>query len=197
MRSATRAFRLAAVIAATAASLTTASTASAQKWYAKLAPEAPGATGSGFAFFSLSGSTLSINADWSGLTGTTTVAHIHCCTALPNTGVVGVAVTPGTLTEFPAGVQSGSYNRMFDLTQPTTFTATFVDNFAGGILGDAQAALTTAFGNDRAYLNIHSKVFAGGEIRGFIREVPEPSALLLTMLAMALLGAVAIRRGVH
>ena len=36
-------------------------------------------------------------ASFSGLSGTTTVAHIHCCTASPGTGTIGVAVTPVTL----------------------------------------------------------------------------------------------------
>lgn len=188
--------RLAAVIAAIAVSLTSASTASAQKsWYANLGPEAPEATGSGYAFFSLSGSLLSIEANWSGLSGTTTVAHIHCCTALPNTGTAGVAVTPGTLPGFPVGTQAGAYSITVDLADAATYTAAFLNNVGGGTPAGAQAALTTAFGQDVAYFNIHSSAFPGGEIRGFVR-VPEPSAVLLTTVAMALLAGVARRRRV-
>ena len=194
MRSAQSTFRLAAMIAATAVSLTSAGTASAQsKWYANLGPEVPGATGSGFAFFSLSGSLLSIEANWSGLSGTTTVAHIHCCTALPNAGTAGVAVTPGTLPGFPMGTQAGAYSITVDLADQASYTASFVNNFGGGTVGGAQAALTTAFGEDAAYFNIHSTTYPGGEIRGFIR-VPEPSSLLLTTVAMALLAGGAMRR---
>jgi hypothetical protein len=51
--------------------------------------------------------TLQIFASWSGLLGTTTASHIHCCT-IPALNV-GVAVTPGTLPGFPVGVTSGTY----------------------------------------------------------------------------------------
>ncbi len=78
---------------------------------ATLAPEVMGATGSGFVTVDYDNvaNTLLINANWSGLSGVTTVAHIHCCTAAPGTGTVGVAVTPGTLPGFPVGVSAGSY----------------------------------------------------------------------------------------
>ena len=52
------------------------------------APEAAGATGTGSLSLQYDdeGHTLAINATWSGLSGTNTVAHIHCCTASPGTG---------------------------------------------------------------------------------------------------------------
>ncbi|RIL04453.1 MAG: hypothetical protein DCC71_14155 [Proteobacteria bacterium] len=37
----------------------------------------------------------------------------------------------------------------------------------------------------RAYLNIHSSAFAGGEIRGFLVFVPEPGAALLVGAGLA------------
>lgn len=55
--------------------------------------------GTGFATVSYDtvGQALTISATFAGLVGTTTVAHIHCCTATTLTGHIGVAVTPGTL----------------------------------------------------------------------------------------------------
>jgi hypothetical protein len=42
--------------------------------------------------------TLTIRIDLAGLTGRTTAAHIHCCTANPGSGMIGIAVNPVTLT---------------------------------------------------------------------------------------------------
>ena len=51
---------------------------------------------------------------------------------------------------------------------------------AGGV-PQAEAALFAAIADGRAYFNIHSSVYGGGEIRGFLQlqAVPEPGTLLL------------------
>ena len=77
-----------------AAALTLASgmaTASAIVFQTSLGPEASGATGSGMATLVYDTVThdLDITADWTGLSGTTTVAHLHCCLAVPGVGTVG------------------------------------------------------------------------------------------------------------
>src|SRR5688572_13230800 len=56
---------------------------------------------------------LTLQASWSGLTGNTTVSHIHMPTATPFSGNAGVVITPGNLVGFPAGVTFGTYSRTF------------------------------------------------------------------------------------
>lgn len=152
-----------------------------------LGPEVAGATGTGLIklTFDTAAGTLGIQANWSGLTGTTTVAHIHCCVDLP--GTVGVAVTPGTLPGFPTGVSGGAYSTVLDLTQTATYTGGFLA-FGGGTAAGAQAALLTGLQSQRAYFNIHSTRFPGGEIRVFPAAVPEPESWALLIVAFGLMG---------
>ena len=160
---------------------------------ADLGPEVVGATGGGFVTVVYDGvaKTLSIDTTFFGLSGLTTVAHIHCCTALPGTGTAGVAVTPGTLPLFPAGLQAGSYSSgPLDLASTATYAANFLNNLGGGTADGAAAALLQGMYDGTAYFNIHSTTFGGGEIRGFL-QVPEPASLLLLGTALT---AFAVRR---
>jgi len=160
-----------------------------------LLPEVPGATGSGFAtvIFDTGLHQMSISTNWSGLSGTTTVAHIHCCVNAP--GTVGVAVTPGTFPGFPVGVSAGSYATVLDLTLSSTYTAGFRNNFGGGTVAGAEAALLAGMLAGRSYLNIHTTTFPGGEIRGFLAPVPEPESWALLIVGFGLLGGAMRRRG--
>lgn len=137
------------------------------------------------------GLTMRVEAYFQGLTGNTTVAHIHCCVA--PSGNVGVATPVPTFPGFPAGVTSGSYDQTFNLTLSSSFNPAFVNN-NGGTVDSARAALLAGLAAGRAYLNIHSSYRGAGEIRGFYaRTVPEPGALVL--LALGLLAvAVTLRR---
>ncbi|HEU4429388.1 MAG TPA: CHRD domain-containing protein [Myxococcota bacterium] len=162
--------------------------ASTITWTATLGPEAVGATGSGSTtiIYDDVAHTLDISANWSGLSGTTSVAHIHCCVATPGTGSIGVAVTPSTLPGFPVGVTSGTYDIVLDLTASATYTSSFVTTFGGGTIAGAEAALIAGLNGGVAYFNIHSSTFGGGEIRGFPAVVPEPSiAGLLLSIGLA------------
>jgi MYXO-CTERM domain-containing protein len=128
---------------------------------------------------------LSVRISFSGLLGLTTVAHIHCCIDPP--GNVGVATTTPSFPGFPVGVTSGVYEQSFDTTLASTFRAGFItDN--GGTTEGAEAALAAGLAAGRAYVNVHTNLYPGGEIRGFLTTVPEPSTFLLGALGLAALG---------
>jgi CHRD domain-containing protein/PEP-CTERM motif-containing protein len=154
-------------------------------------PNASPGTGEAFVTYDSVAHTLDIHATWAGLVGLTTVAHIHAPTAAPFTGAVGVAVTPGTLPGFPVGVTSGIYDVLLDLTLPANYTGGFLA-LGGGTAAGAEALLIASFDAHTAYFNIHSNVFPGGEIRGFL-VVPEPTTAAL--LGLGLLGLALRRKG--
>lgn len=141
-------------------------------------------TGYATAVYDTVAKTLNLNVTFSGLTGNTTASHIHGLTATPFTGTAGVMTTTPTFAGFPLGVTSGSYSILLDLTQASSFNPAFVT--AQGGLVNAETTFASAMASGRAYLNIHTTTFGGGEIRGFW-AVPEPSSLALVGL-----GAVAI-----
>jgi hypothetical protein len=144
--------------------------------------------GSGFTtvFIDTTAHTLSVDIAFQDLVGLTTAAHIHCCTAVPLAGAIGVATQLPLFTGFPTGVISGTYFHVFDTTDLATFSPAFVTS-NGGTAAGAEAALSAGLDAGRAYLNIHSDVYPGGEIRGFL--VPEPGSLIMMgtgVLALAL-----------
>lgn len=149
-------------------------------------------TGSGTVTIDTVAQTMPVNVTFSGLTGTTNTSHIHCCTAVPGIGTAIVATETPTFVSFPLGVTSGTYSHTYDMTQEGSYNPAFI-TANGGTTASAFVALVSGIDARKAYLNIHTSTFAGGEIRGFLvsvpvssgsssappREVPEADTLLL------------------
>ena len=137
--------------------------------------------------------TMTLNVSFSGLTGTTTAAHIHCCTAVPGAGNVGVVTQLPSFSGFPLGVMNGNYSNVFDMTLASSYNPAFV-TANGGTPAGALARLITGLNSGSAYINVHSSFAPGGEIRGFFAAVPEPASWLTMILGIGMIGG-ALRRG--
>ena len=140
--------------------------------------------------------TMRVQTVFTGLLGTTSAAHIHCCTAVPFSGTAGVATPTPTLPGFPSGVTTGFYDNTFDMTMASSYNAAFINN-NGGTPQAAFATLMAGMFNGQAYLNIHTTFAPGGEIRGFYTPnvpIPEPGTYALMLSGLAAVGFVARKR---
>ncbi len=133
--------------------------------------EAPPNASTGIGFVQLDwndvANSMRIQASFSKLTGNTTQAHIHGPTPDPNAKTAGVATQLPSFTGFPLGVKAGSMDNTFDMTLAGSYNPAFV-TANGNTIPTARAALKAAFDAQKAYFNIHSSTFGGGEIRGFL-----------------------------
>lgn len=134
--------------------------------------------------------TMRVQEFFSGLLGATTASHIHCCA--PAGSNAGVATQLPFFTGFPIGVTSGTYDNTFDMTLTSSFSSSFL-TANGGTADSAFAALIAGLDAGNAYLNIHTNLFPGGEIRGQLAAVPELSTWMLLLGGFATMG-VALRR---
>ncbi|WP_236580431.1 CHRD domain-containing protein [Rubrivivax sp. A210] len=135
--------------------------------------------------------TMRVEATFAGLTGNTTNSHIHCCIA-PGANV-RVATQLPTFTGFPSGVKAGSFDGTFNMSLASSYNPDFI-TANGGTVGSAFNALVAGLDAGRAYLNVHTTSFGGGEIRGLLVPVPEPETYALMLAGLAAVGALARRR---
>lgn len=128
----------------------------------------PDRSGSGTGSFTLSDTgNFSYSISYSGLSGNSTAAHVH--------GPAAPGFDAGVLF----GLQGGTFGQTFgSFSGSQQLTATQIDQLNNGLL----------------YVNIHSANFGGGEIRGQITAVPEPSTWALMAGAGGLMLALKRRR---
>lgn len=138
--------------------------------------------------------TMRVRVSFADLLDPNTAAHIHATTTNPFAGTAAVATQVPTFTGFPLGTTSGTYDRTFDMTDSLSYNPAFI-TANGGTPGSAEAALFSAIGQSKAYLNIHSQLFPGGEIRGFFTAVvPLPSAALMSVAGLGVVATARRRR---
>jgi hypothetical protein len=133
----------------------------------------------------LGGKEMLVDMPFRDLDGTTTEAHIHCCTSAAFTGTSPVAVP---FTDFPTGVNAGTYSKSFALDDAASYDPAFVSAHGGTVQG-AESALVDAINANEAYVNIHTTAFPEGEIRGWLVAAPPvPETAEWSMLAVGLAG---------
>jgi hypothetical protein len=144
--------------------------------------------GTGFAIVTIDDllDTMRVQVTFADLLAPVTVSHIHVINGPGDANTADtlgpVATTTPTFPGFPAGVTSGTFDATFNMLLASSYRAGWLAD-SGGTPELAEAELFEGLLEGRAYLNIHSSQFPGGEIRGFLQQapaaVPEPASLLL------------------
>jgi hypothetical protein len=144
--------------------------------------------GTGFTtvIFDLAAHSLAVNVTFSGLLAGTTRSHIHCCSALPGVGTAIVATETPSFSNLPMGVTSGAFSQSFDTSLASAWNPDFIAA-SGGTVANAEAVFSAGLAEGEAYLNIHTTLFSGGEIRGFL-QAPEPTTLFVLLSGLLGLG---------
>lgn len=132
-------------------------------------PSGSAGTGTGTILLDTVAGTITANESWTNLGGPATVSHIHEPAPL---GMNAPVVFP--FTGVPSAATGAIPQQVFAIN-PTQIAA-------------LQAGLF--------YFNVHTTAFPGGEIRGQVFAVPEPSPLILAgaLAALGLGGRLAARR---
>jgi len=121
-------------------------------------PNASPATGFGTVVLNAAQTQITVDESWSGLTAPATASHIH--------GPAAPGVSANVLFPF-SGVPSATSGSIPE--QTFSITAAQVTQLEGGLF----------------YMNVHDANFPGGEIRGQLVLVPEPSIWALLGLSAA------------
>jgi hypothetical protein len=125
--------------------------------------------GTGFANFTVHPDmSLTYTVSYQNLLAGPTASHIH--------GIAGVGTN--------AGVMIGL----------TGLPATTSGTFSGTYVGPVTAAQLNTMLSGYSYINIHTSLYPGGEIRGQIYLVPEPSTLALATFGAVASGILVCRR---
>ena len=127
--------------------------------------------------------TMRVKTTFSGLLAGVTASHIHGATAVAGAGTAGVATAVPTFPGFPSGVTAGSYDQTFNMLLASSYNPSYVTN-NGGTSASAWIALRAAISAGKAYLNIHSTMFPGGEIRGFLNLCPTINVSIPNAMAL-------------
>ena len=160
-------------------------------------PSGSPATGFGTLLYNASAGTINVTLSFQGLTGTTVPvgagnapAHVH----LAPPGVNGPIVIP--LIGVSTGVTFfNNYVRSFTFAEllsigVTAANVTSLEGELNRLVGTPQGTAANL------YFNVHTTTFGGGEIRGNLAVVPEPSTYVLMASGLAGLGLIARRRRV-
>lgn len=128
------------------------------------------ATGFGTVVLNAAMDQITVNMNWSGLVAPATAAHIH---GPANAGQNAAVMFPfiGVLAATAGSIPP----------QVFAITPTEVGYLQTGML----------------YMNIHTSIFPGGEIRAQLLAVSEPSSVLSLLCGMTGLGGLALRRRKH
>jgi hypothetical protein len=121
-------------------------------------PNASPGSGIGTVVLNLAQTQITVDENWSGLLAPATASHIH--------GPGGAGTNAAVLFPF-AGVPAATAGAIPE--QTFAITPTQVSYLLSGYL----------------YMNVHTSVFPGGEIRGQLLLVPEPNTCALLGLGLA------------
>lgn len=138
-------------------------------------PDSSG-TGTGFGTYDTTTHVFTWNVTVSGLGSDATVAHFHFGAPGVFRGPVRIE-TPTLDIGALAGATAGSFSGSQDLD----------DAFTPGLPAGGLAQLEAEILAGDWYLNIHTRNFAAGEIRGQVTIVPEPPIALLLLCTGAVL----------